>query len=282
MQNRPHSQQCPKFHNNQWLIEYYRLLRSASLLFKRLQFYQSLPIQFSTKLSWSYAPASECDNGNRPQWFTLPHGRYSPAKHHVSEVHLIGYASYFNKKSNLSSKLISRSEKLTSEQASWIFLKNYLCILRPGSNCSQVWHPLHFTLSTVVLFVYSSALLVVCPIFMQQRHFGRGHLTYPHCSWASLLGILPVLGAHSFASNWQLPFLNQRKEENGRRNYLMSNLHERMLLDGRINPATVCIPGGRASDRATTPVTIMFCDFSCMPPACGLGWSNKVVLCCVL
>ena len=26
----------------------------------------------------------------------LPHGRYSPAKHHVSEVHLIGYASYFN------------------------------------------------------------------------------------------------------------------------------------------------------------------------------------------
>ena len=70
----------------------------------------------------------------------LPHGRYSPAKHHVSEVHLIGYASYFNKKSNLSSKLISRSKKLTSEQASWIFLKNYLGILRPGSNCSQVWH----------------------------------------------------------------------------------------------------------------------------------------------
>ena len=61
----------------------------------------------------------------------LPHGRYSPAKHHVSEVHLTGYASYFNKKSNLSSKLISRSKKLTSEQASWIFLKNYLGILRP-------------------------------------------------------------------------------------------------------------------------------------------------------
>ena len=73
----------------------------------------------------------------------LPHGRYSPAKHHVSEVHLIGYASYFNKKSNLSSKLVSRSQKLTSEQASWIFLKNYLGILRPGSNCSQVWHQTH-------------------------------------------------------------------------------------------------------------------------------------------
>ena len=41
----------------------------------------------------------------------LPHVRYSPAKHRVCEVHLIGYASYFNKKSNLSSKMISRSKK---------------------------------------------------------------------------------------------------------------------------------------------------------------------------
>ena len=31
-------------------------------------------------------------------------------------------------------------------------------------------------------------------------HFGRGHLTYLHCSWASLLGSLPVLSAHSFAT----------------------------------------------------------------------------------
>ena len=70
----------------------------------------------------------------------LPHGRYNPAKLHVSEVHLIGYASYFNKKSNLSSKLISRSKKFTSEQASWIFLNNYLGILLSGSNWLQVWH----------------------------------------------------------------------------------------------------------------------------------------------
>ena len=40
----------------------------------------------------------------------LPHRRYSPAKQHVSEVHLIGYASYFNNKSNLSSELITRSK----------------------------------------------------------------------------------------------------------------------------------------------------------------------------
>ena len=35
--------------------------------------------------------------------------------------------------------------------------------------------------------------------------------------------------AHSFARNWQLPFLNQRKGENDRRKYFMINLHERML-----------------------------------------------------
>ena len=53
-------------------------------------------------------------------------------------------------------------------------------------------------------------------------HFGRGQLAYPNCSWASLLGSLPVLSAHSFASNWQLLFLNQRKWENGRRNVFMT------------------------------------------------------------
>ena len=47
---------------------------------------------------------------------------------------------------------------------------------------------------------------------------------YPHCSLtlASVLVSLPVLSAHSFVSNWQLPFLNQRKEENGRRNVFMT------------------------------------------------------------
>ena len=69
----------------------------------------------------------------------------------------------------------------------------------------------------------------------------------------SLLGCLPVLSAHSFASNWQLPFLNQRKGENGRRNYFMTSLHETMLPDVRIEPMAVCIPGGRAYDWANVP-----------------------------
>ena len=99
---------------------------------------------------------------------------------------------------------------------------------------------------------------LLCWCFMALRHilghFGLGQLSYPYCSWASLLGSLPVLSAHSFASNWQL--LYQREGENGRINYFMTNLHERMLPDARIERATVRIPGGRAIDRATRPASI--------------------------
>ena len=42
---------------------------------------------------------------------------------------------------------------------------------------------------------------------------------------------LTVLSAHSFASNWQPPFLNQRKGENDHRKDFMINLNERMLPD---------------------------------------------------
>ena len=62
-------------------------------------------------------------------------------------------------------------------------------------------------------------------------HFGRGQLPYPHCSWASFLGSLPVLSAHSFASNWQLLFLNQRKRENGRRNVFMAKSQRKNVPD---------------------------------------------------
>ena len=84
-------------------------------------------------------------------------------------------------------------------------------------------------------------------------HFGCSQLTYSHCSWATLRGSVPVLSAHLFASNWQLPFLNQRKEENGRRNYFMTKLHERILPHVRIEPATARIPGGYRSDRVSAP-----------------------------
>ena len=89
--------------------------------------------------------------------------------------------------------------------------------------------------------VFSGRWLHWCFVAFQHfsGHVRRGHLTYPHCFWASLLGSLPVLSAHSFASNWQLPFLNQQKGENGCRNYFMTNLHGRMLPDVRIEPTIV-------------------------------------------
>ena len=87
--------------------------------------------------------------------------------------------------------------------------------------------------------VHGCCVGVLGPFGLQHfsGHFGRVQLTYLHCSWASLIGSLPVLSAHSFASNWRLPFLNQRKGENGCRNYFIINLHERMLPDMRIIPA---------------------------------------------
>ena len=61
-------------------------------------------------------------------------------------------------------------------------------------------------------------------------HFRRGQLTFPHCSWASLLGSLSVLSAHSFASDWQLPFLYQRKGESGSVFSIPSRVSHRKIL----------------------------------------------------
>ena len=55
------------------------------------------------------------------------------------------------------------------------------------------------------------------------------------CLTTLLLGRLsPLSGynqycAHSFARNWQLPFLNQQQGENDHRKYFMTNLYERLL-----------------------------------------------------
>ena len=46
----------------------------------------------------------------------------------------------------------------------------------------------------------------------------------------SPLSSQPV-SVHIFVRNWQLPFSNQRKGANDRRQYFMINLHERMLPD---------------------------------------------------
>ena len=82
-----------------------------------------------------------------------------------------------------------------------------------------------------------------------------GAVSYPNhtVSWASLLGSLPVLSAHSFASNWQLLFLNQRKRENGRRNAFITKSPRKNVPDVGIELGAGCMPSGHASDRVTAP-----------------------------
>ena len=50
---------------------------------------------------------------------------------------------------------------------------------------------------------YNVVVLYLCFIALRHfsGHFWRSQLTYPLCSWASLLGSLPVLSAHFFRSN---------------------------------------------------------------------------------
>ena len=63
----------------------------------------------------------------------------------------------------------------------------------------------------------------------------------PHFSWANLILNLWLTStcAHSFTRNWQLPFLNQQKEENDHRKYFTISLHERIFTDlARIKPGT--------------------------------------------
>ena len=74
-----------------------------------------------------------------------------------------------------------------------------------------------------------------------------------HVYWAGLvLYAVNQYCAHSFARNWQLPFLNHRKGENDRRKYFTINLHERMLpTSAGLNPR----PPGLQSDGASNWAT---------------------------
>ena len=84
-------------------------------------------------------------------------------------------------------------------------------------------------------------------------HFGHGQSPWPHCSRASLLGSLTVLSAHSFASHWQVFFLNQQKRENGCRNSFLTKYPRKNMPDVGIELGTACMPSGHTSDRAAMP-----------------------------
>ena len=77
------------------------------------------------------------------------------------------------------------------------------------------------------------------------------------------------VSTHSFASNWQLLFLNQRKRENGRRNFFVTKSPRKNVLDVGIKLGASCMPSGCASDRATAPGIVInrenvLCDSNCI------------------
>ena len=72
--------------------------------------------------------------------------------------------------------------------------------------------------------------------------------------------------AHSFARNWQLPFLNQRKGENDRRKYFMINLRERMLpTSAGVEPATSWSPVGRRIQLSLFICSTVVCEAAYAP-----------------
>ena len=69
------------------------------------------------------------------------------------------------------------------------------CLLRPACHILRIFTV--FVLAHVVVAV----IVFYGPSTLFVAFRARSALTYSHCSWASLLGSLPVLSAHSFASN---------------------------------------------------------------------------------
>ena len=132
----------------------------------------------------------------------------------------------------------------TVKAAKQVYNSTWIGLLKPGFVLVKTWLLIAWVpcLSTPTVFQghWSSAScwLVSCIGILRPfklfRSFWARSVNLSTLSWASFLGSLPVLSACSFASNWQLPFLNQRRGENGRRNYFMNSLQERMLPD--VNP----------------------------------------------
>ena len=98
-----------------------------------------------------------------------------------------------------------KSESNGPQSLIWVNRQEINAIAKNG-NCLSFWN-------SEFIFKHLSTLSCCWIGVWPFNTFERGQLTCPQCFWASLLGSLPVhvLSAHSFASNWQLPFLNQQE-----------------------------------------------------------------------
>ena len=107
----------------------------------------------------------------------------------------------------------------------------------------SIWHR-SFSFSNYVSELYAllHVVVVVLLFYVHCKHLRScrdGQLTWPHFSWAGLdlLSGWPVLRAHTFASNWQQPFLKKRKEK---RKYVARPGIEPRTPDLRVRCPTNC------------------------------------------
>ena len=102
-------------------------------------------------------------------------------------------------------------------------------------------------------------------------------VSYPnHSVSGQALSSLPVLSAHSFASNWQLLFWNQQKRENGR----WKCFHDQVSMKactGRgdragtwQNPHKDCDPS-KGSDQLAHPYSLIRDSAVCLKKVCDLS-----------
>ena len=106
-------------------------------------------------------------------------------------------------------KLVTKQvhSKYLYKQAPFKYLYNSNIIFQCRFN-SRIFYYFNF-------FVCFGFFMALSTLFWSIRasHSLGSWLTYSHCSWAGLhlLSSSPVLSAHTFASTWELPFLNQLK-----------------------------------------------------------------------
>ena len=116
----------------------------------------------------------------------------------------------------------------------------------------------------------------------QFRSFRARSVTRTTLFQGKPLGSLPVLSAHSFASNWQLVFLNQRKRENGRRIFFITTSPRKNVPDLGIELGAACMPSGHASDPATAPGLQNMVYFLLLTFQRRSFWSgSSMFICCV-
>ena len=147
---------------------------------------------------------------------------------------------------------------ITTAETNEIFFSYFLGKIRLDISCESSAWQVQVNLLPNVWFTWFVCVEVLQPSQPKWGHVKRGQFTQPHVYWAGLvLQAVNQYCAHSFARNWQLPFLNQRKGENDRRKYFMINLHERMY-DSHEMSSLVSLKNNNINLRISS-TTIFFC-----------------------